>query len=168
MAPERVTSWPSNAKGAGTSTGGLACGFVPWRTWETHTTQGASRSEPALTAWTDEELAAIAGANELTAAPLRNDGTVQSPRIVWVVRQGDDVYIRSVNGGEGAWFRGVQAHHAGHISAGGLEVDVSFEDADHDLDDANEECRRKYVRSSAVEHITSPKAEATTLRIVRS
>jgi hypothetical protein len=136
---------------------------------ETHTTHGASRSEPALTAWTNEELAEIAGANELTVAPLRKDGTVQSPRIVWVVRRGDDVYIRSVNGDDGAWFRGVQVHHAGHISAGGLEVDVSFEDADHDLDDSiNEEYRRKYGRSSAVEHITSPKAQATTLRVVRS
>lgn len=129
----------------------------------------ASRSEPALTVWTVEELTAIAGANELTVAPLRDDGTVLSPRIVWVVRRGDDVYIRSVNGDEGAWFRSVQAHHAGHISAGGLEVDVSFEDADHNLDDAiNEEYRRKYGRSTAVERITSPKAQATTLRIVRS
>jgi len=122
-----------------------------------------------LTAWADKELAAIAGANEITVAPLRNDGTVQSPRIVWVVHREDDVYIRSVNGNEGAWFRGVQAHHAGRISTGGLEVDVSFEDADHDLDDGiNEAYRRKYGRSSAVEHITSPKAQATTLRIVRS
>ena len=136
---------------------------------ETHTTDGASRSETALTAWTDEELAALAGANELAVAPLRKDGTVQSPRIVWVVPLADDIYIRSVNGDEGAWFRGVQAYHAGHISAGGLEVDVSFEDADHDLDDAiNEEYRHKYGRSSAVEHITGPKAQATTLRIVRS
>jgi hypothetical protein len=48
-------------------------------------------------------------------------------------------------------------------------VDVSFEDVDHDLDDAiKEEYRRKYGRSSAVEHITGPKARATTLRIVRS
>jgi hypothetical protein len=136
---------------------------------ETHTTHGAFGSEPGLTAWTDEELAAIAGANELTVAPLRDDGTLQNPRIVWVVRRGDDVYIRSVNGDEGAWFRGVQKHHAGHISAGGVEVDVSFDDADHDLDDAiDEEYRRKYGRSSAVERITSPKARATPLRIVRS
>ena len=92
-----------------------------------------------------------------------------SPRIVWVVRREDDVYIRSVNGDEGVWYRGVQAHHAGRISAGGLEVDVSFEDADHDLDDSiDEEYRRKYGRSSAVERITSPKAQATTLCIVRS
>jgi hypothetical protein len=63
------------------------------RTWAygTHTTQGAPRWEPALTAWTDEEVAAIAGANELTVAPLRDGGTVQTPRIVWVVRHGDDV-----------------------------------------------------------------------------
>ncbi len=122
-----------------------------------------------MTAWTDEELEAIAGADELTVAPLRGDGTLQNPRIVWVVRRGDDVFIRSVNGDEGAWFRGVQAHHAGHISAGGLEVDVSFEAADHDVDDAvDDEYRRKYGRSSAVEHITSPKAQATTLRVVRS
>jgi hypothetical protein len=32
----------------------------------------------------------------------------------------------------------------------------------------NEEYPRKYGRSSAVEHITSPKAQATTLRIVQS
>jgi hypothetical protein len=122
-----------------------------------------------LTAWTDEELAAIAGANELTVAPSRNDGTLQAPRIVWVVRHGDDVYVRSVNGDEGAWFRGVQANHAGRIAAGGVEVDVSFDDGDHDLDDAiDDEYRRKYGRSSAVDRITSPKARATTLRIVRS
>jgi len=35
-----------------------------------------------MSAWTDDELAAIAGANELTVAPLRHDGTAQSPRIV--------------------------------------------------------------------------------------
>jgi len=122
-----------------------------------------------LTAWTDEELAAIVGANELIVAPLHTDGTVRRSRIVWVVRRGDDLYIRSVNGDEGAWFRGVQAHNAGRISAGGVEADVAFEDADHDLDGAiDEEYRRKYGRSSAVEHITDPKARATTLRIVRS
>jgi hypothetical protein len=38
-----------------------------------------------------------------------------------------------------------------------------------ELDDAiDEEYRRKYGRSSAVKHITSPKAQAATLRIVRS
>jgi hypothetical protein len=55
-----------------------------------------------------------------------------------------------------------------HIAAGGIDVDVTFEEADHQLDCAIDEAyRRKYGRSSAVEHITAPKAQATTLRVIR-
>ena len=122
-----------------------------------------------MTAWKDEELADIGGADELRIAPLRQDGTLR-PRIIWVVRHGDHVYVRSVNGPDGAWFRGVQASHAGHASAGGVDADVVFEDADHDLDDEiDEEYRSKYGRSStAVDHITSPKARSTTIRLMPS
>lgn len=123
-----------------------------------------------MTVWKDGERADIGGAEELRIAPLRRDGTLQRPRIIWVVRHGDDVYVRSVNGKDGAWFRGVQARHAGHVSAGGVDADVVFEEAAHDLDDEiDEEYRRKYGRSSAaVEHITSPKARSTTIRLVPS
>jgi hypothetical protein len=120
-------------------------------------------------AWTEAELADIGGANELLIAPERGDGTLQRSRIVWVVRHGDDVYVRSVNGPGGAWFRGVQARHAGHVSAGAVDADVLFEDADHGLDDEiDEEYRRKYGRSStAVDRITSSDARSTTVRVVR-
>jgi hypothetical protein len=123
-----------------------------------------------MTAWTDEELAGIGGAGELRIAPRRRDGTLQPSRIIWVVRHLDDLYVRSVNGADGAWFRGVQAMHAGHISAGGVDADVILEDADHGLDDAlDEEYRRKYGRTStAVERITSPNARSTTIRLARS
>jgi hypothetical protein len=118
--------------------------------------------------WTPEDLAGMVGADEIRIAPLRGDGTLGPARIIWVVRHGDDVYVRSVNGAEGGWFRGAQAKHAGHISAGNVDADVLLEDADHGLDDAiDEEYRRKYGRSSsAVEHITSPKARSTTIRLV--
>jgi hypothetical protein len=121
-----------------------------------------------MTGWKEEELAEIGGTGELEIAPTRRDGTLQHPRIIWVVRHDDDLYVRSVNGTEGAWFRGVQARHTGHISAGGVDADVLFEEADHDLDDElDEEYRRKYGRSSsAVDHITSAKARATTIRLV--
>ena len=119
-------------------------------------------------AWTEAELADIGGANELLIAPERGDGTLQRSRIVWVVRHGDDVYVRSVNGPGGAWFRGLQARHAGHVSAGAVDADVLFEDADHGLDDEiDEEYRRKYGRSStAVDRITSSDARSTTVRFV--
>ena len=120
-------------------------------------------------AWTEAELADIAGANELLIAPERGDGTLQRSRIVWVVRHGDDVYLRSVNGPGGAWFRGLRVRHAGHVSAGAVDADVVFEDADHGLDDAiDEEYRRKYGRSStAVDRITSLDARSTTVRFMR-
>jgi hypothetical protein len=123
-----------------------------------------------MTAWKDEELADLAAADELRIAPLRRDGTLQPPRIIWVVRHVDDIYVRSVNGPDGAWFHGIQATHAGHVAAGGVEADVALEDADHALDDEIDEAyRRKYGRSStAVDRITSPSARSTTLRLVRS
>ena len=33
-----------------------------------------------------------------------------------------------MKGPEGAWFRGVEARHAGHIWAGDVDADVLFED----------------------------------------
>jgi hypothetical protein len=119
-------------------------------------------------AWKDEELRAIGGANELRISPLRRDGTRQHPRIIWVIRHGDDLFVRSVNGPEGAWFRGAQASRTGYISAGGIDAEVVLEDADHDLDDEiDEEYRRKYGRSSlSVARITSPEARSTTIRLV--
>jgi hypothetical protein len=121
-------------------------------------------------AWTEAELADIGGANELLIAPQRLDGTLQRARTVWVVRHGDALYVRSVNGPGGAWFRELQALHAGHISAGAVDADVAFEDADRGLDDEiDEEYRRKYGRSStAVDRITSPDARSTTARFVRT
>jgi hypothetical protein len=123
-----------------------------------------------MVAWKEDELADIGGADELRIAPQRRDGSLQRPRTIWVVRHDDDVYIRSVKGPDGVWFRGVQAMHAGHVSAGGVDADVVFEDADHRLDDEiDEEYRRKYGRSSsAVDHITSPEARSTTIRLMPS
>jgi hypothetical protein len=123
-----------------------------------------------MTAWKDEELADIGAADELRIAPRRPDGTLQHPRIIWAIRHRGDIYVRSVNGPDGAWFRGVQATHEGHVSAGGVDADVALEDADHALDDEiDEEYRRKYGRSStAVDRITSPEARSTTVRLVPS
>jgi len=120
-------------------------------------------------AWTESELADIGEADELLIAPARRDGTLRRSRIVWVVRHGHDVYVRSVNGPGGAWFRALQTRHAGHVSAGAIDADVLFEDADHGLDDEiDEEYRRKYGRSTPVDRITSPEARSTTVRFVRT
>lgn len=79
-----------------------------------------------MTAWTNDELNKIGTAEELQIASLRSDGTFRKPVIIWVVRVGDDLYVRSVNGRTSAWFRGVLVCHQGRINAGGVERDVTF------------------------------------------
>jgi len=82
--------------------------------------------DSGMATWTKSELDQIGNAEELRLASLRLDGTLRKPVIIWVVRLGDDLYVRSVNGRTSAWFRGVQRRHEGRIWAGGVEKDVTF------------------------------------------
>jgi len=79
-----------------------------------------------MTAWTSDELSTIAAADEIELAPLRSDGRLRTLVTIWVVRYGDDLYIRSWRGHGGSWFRATQARHEGQIQAGGMAKDVTF------------------------------------------
>jgi len=120
-------------------------------------------------AWTAEELGKIGGAEELEIASLRLDGTLRKPVTIWVVRHGDDLYVRSVNGRTAAWFRGTQVRHEGRIWAGGLVRDVTFVDADHDVDDQLDAAyRAKYRRyaTNVVGSTLTAEARAATITLV--
>src|SRR5881409_4329299 len=122
-----------------------------------------------MTAWRSDELSSVGGADELDIASVRRDGTRRNPVTIWVVRRGDDLYVRSVNGRTGVWFRGAQVRHEGRIGAGGLEKDVTFVDADPGLNDQIDAAyRTKYRRyaASIVGSIVSPKARSSTIKLV--
>lgn len=121
-----------------------------------------------MTAWTTDELTKIAATDELQITYLRRDGTLGRPRTIWVVRNGDDLYVRSVNGRTSAWFRGTQLRHEGHVRAGGVSKDVAFADAGDGIDDQIDAAyRTKYRRYAAniVNSVLSPQARAATLRL---
>jgi len=122
-----------------------------------------------MTTWTSDELNKIGTAEELRIASLRHDGTLRTVVIIWVVRLGNDLYVRSVNGRTSAWFRGTQTRHEGHIHAGGVDKDVTF--VEESAPDINEQIdnayRTKYRRSSSsVDHILRRDARAATIKLV--
>jgi hypothetical protein len=100
-------------------------------------------------------------------ASVRRDGSLRDPVIVWVVRADDDIYTRSVNGRDAAWFRGTQVRHEGRIQAGGVDKDVTFVDVDGGINDELDAVyRRKYGDSIGADHIVMPDARAATLKLV--
>jgi hypothetical protein len=122
-----------------------------------------------MTTWTSEELTRIENAEELRIASLRRDGTLGSWRTIWVVRLGDDIYVRSVNGPTSAWYRGTRARQEGRIQAGGVDKDVAFVDAAPGLNDQVDAAyRAKYGHYAAyiIKAITSPEASSTTIQLV--
>jgi hypothetical protein len=121
-----------------------------------------------VSAWTREELDRIGAADELELAPRRADGSLRRPVTIWVVRLGDELYVRSWRGFDGAWFRAARTGREGHVSAGGVERDVAFADADEQVNEAVDGAYRdKYARyPSYVPPMVSEPARATTLKLV--
>jgi hypothetical protein len=122
-----------------------------------------------MTGWTSDELAKIGTAQELQIASLCRDGSLRNPRTIGVVRVGDDLYVRSIHGRAGGWFPGTQVRHQGHIPAGGVDKDVTFADADPDLNDQIDAAHRdKYRRygPNIIGGVVNPGARAATIQLV--
>jgi hypothetical protein len=123
-----------------------------------------------MTKWTSEELHKIEGAEELQIASLRNDGTLRKPVTIWVVRLGNDLYVRSWLGRTSAWFRGTQVRHEGHIRAGGVEKEVTFvEENDSGTNDQIDMAyRTKYRHHNAryVDPMVASEARSATIKLV--
>ena len=118
--------------------------------------------------WTSDEISKIGAAEELQIASVRRDGSLRNPVTIWVVRRGDDLYVRSVNGRTSSWFRGAQDRHEAHIRAGGVEKDVRLVETDDVNDEIDAAYRTKYRRyaASIIDAINSPRARAATLKLV--
>jgi hypothetical protein len=93
-----------------------------------------------------------------------------APMTIWVVRLGDDLYVRSYRGRGGSWFRAAQVRHEGRIRAGGVEKDVTFvEKTDPGINDQIDAAYgAKYRRYGArfVNPMVAPEARAATIQLV--
>ena len=122
-----------------------------------------------MSTWTNDELNKIGTAEELQIAVLRSDGTLRKPVTIWVVRVGDDLYVRSVYGRSSAWFRSTQVRHEGYIRAGGIEKHVFFVDENEPSinDQIDTEYLAKYRRyPQYVAPMVTPEVRAATIKLV--
>jgi hypothetical protein len=122
--------------------------------------------------WTDDELRRVGATTELQVATRREDGSLRPYVIIWTVRAGDYLYVRSAYGAGNPWFRRATAGGSGRIRAGGIERDVTFTPAG-ELDTATQAAvdaayHAKYDRYGPhiVGTVTGPHAAPVTLRLV--
>ena len=122
-----------------------------------------------MTKWTSDQLNKLGRAEEVQLASVKRDGVLGKPVTVWAVRHGDDVYVRSVAGRSGHWFRGTQERHQGRIRAAGVQQDVTFVAADRDseaeIDAAYRAKYHQYV-GSILNSVLTPGARSTTTKLV--
>jgi hypothetical protein len=98
-------------------------------------------------AWTDDELSRISETQELEIAAVRDNGELRRRTPIWVVRAGDDLYVRAAYGPGSGWYGAARTSGQARIWAGGIEKDVTIEDADATgLDQVDAAYRQKYGR----------------------
>jgi hypothetical protein len=122
-----------------------------------------------MTPWTNDELSQIGDAEELHLASVRTDGSLRPYVTMWVVRAGDELYVRSAYGPTNPWFRRAKASGIGRIRAGGVERDVTFADPTpgvHAAIDAAYHAKYDRHGPKIVGTVVGPATEAVTIRLV--
>ncbi|HZP44598.1 MAG TPA: DUF2255 family protein [Candidatus Binataceae bacterium] len=122
-----------------------------------------------MKSWTRDELSKLAAAEEIAIAPLGRDGRPRKPVTVWIVRLGDDLYVRSAYGPDSGWFRGARRRGEGRIRAGEMAKEVSFVEADPELTDAIDAAYRAKYRSQGAQYVNmmvSSKARSAALKVL--
>ncbi|WP_430949504.1 DUF2255 family protein [Rhodococcus sp. 24CO] len=120
-----------------------------------------------MAGWSEDQVAAIANPQEVHVATRRADGSLRKPTIIWIVGDGDRLFIRSTNGRPAAWFKGAIATGTGQIISGGSAYDVKFVEADDaDLPLVDSAYRKKYRQyPSIVDHLVESGPRSATLEV---
>jgi hypothetical protein len=123
-----------------------------------------------MTGWTTEALDKIGEADELHLQSVRRDGTLRDPVTMWVVRTGDDLYVRPVRGRDG-WYRGTLSRHEGHVESGGVDKDVTFAEADTDpavnaAIDGEYQAKYRAYPADFVDAVINAQARSATVKLV--
>ncbi|SFW79923.1 DUF2255 family protein [Amycolatopsis australiensis] len=116
--------------------------------------------------WDNDVLDRLGSTPELHITSLREDGTARRWTPIWVVRVGDELYIRSAYGSEGGWYRNAMKNRAARIRANGVETDVTLTPEPSANTEVDAAYRAKYrSQPSSLEPMLAPAAAGSTVRL---
>jgi hypothetical protein len=112
------------------------------------------------------DRALMAEAEEVDIETTLPDGTVHRVTI-WIMVDGEDVFVRSVRGRAGRWYREAVANPAVAVHVGGRRITASAIAAtDPDsIERASASLRRKYGAGESVDSMLVPDVLDTTIRL---
>lgn len=114
----------------------------------------------------EQDLAAIAAAEEIEIETRASDGTVHRT-IIWIVTHDGDVYVRSVNGPGARWYREATASGEVVLHVAGRRIPARLEAAADAAGAAacSEGLRAKYNADYSLQSMLLPETLPTTLRV---
>ena len=113
-----------------------------------------------------EDLALLADTEEIEIETARPDGSPHRT-IIWIMVDGDDVFVRSVNGAGARWYREATANPSVTIHAGTRALQartIAAPDADS-IARVNDALERKYSGITGLREMLVPDTFETTLRV---
>jgi hypothetical protein len=114
----------------------------------------------------DEDLALLARTEEVRIETQAPNGPPHRT-IIWIVVDGEDVFVRSVRGARGRWYREAVANPAVGILVDRRRLAATAIAATDpaSIERASEALRRKYARDPALRTMLAPGTLDTTLRL---
>jgi hypothetical protein len=114
-------------------------------------------------AWPDD----IDSANEVDIETSEGDDAPVHRTTIWAVVEGGDVFVRSLRGTRGRWYRELMASGDGVVHAGGDSYPVRAVQADDadSIERTSEGFRRKYPQSRSLDSMLVDDILETTVRL---
>lgn len=119
--------------------------------------------------WTAEDLDQFGCADALQLTSRRRDGHSRPWVTMWVVRVGEEVFVRSARGSHNPWYRQAIASGSGRVRVDEIEHNVMFTSVSDEIHESIDDAyRRKYDKFGlqTLRLVTGPAAAAVTIRLV--
>lgn len=116
----------------------------------------------------DDETLQLLDSTEEVRIETRSAGGDEHRTIIWIMVDGQDVYVRSVRGERGRWYRELRVNPQAALRVGERRIAVRAVPAtdERSIEACNEALRRKYTGIPGFEPMFRDHTLPTTLRLL--